>query len=132
MLHMATISDLGCNLNLLFAVQPFKLEVGSNNAVPEGGILTLECMSMTSNPAVIISWTEGSTPILSQYITVTPHSGKFYGTQIHSQVILSAEKNRNGRIVTCTAEFDGVVLEELSRQFVLNVTCKYNAECFHW
>ena len=101
------------------------MESGRSRSVGKGGQIQLWCRSQTSNPPVIIIWKENSVPIPSEYITVTSTAGDFFGTQVHSQVVLPAKKSRNGNIVTCLYEFDLALVVDQSQQFVINITGNY-------
>ena len=107
----------------MFLVPPRNIEPSSDGAIAEGGEIKLWCMSETSHPAVIMHWKEDDSLIAPHQNMCT--DGGFHGSVVYSEVILSALKIRNGNIVSCTPEFDGELLEELSHQFVLNVTSEY-------
>ena len=110
---------------MLVSVQPLNVEFGSNVPVAEGGQIRLWCKSKSSNPAVTILWGEDGNNISFNKTKNNYFNGDFNGTHVHSQLVLPALRTRNGHVVTCTPWVDGVVLEELTKQFVLNVTCKY-------
>ena len=106
-------------------VQPMRMASSSRGAVAVGENITLWCMSQSSNPSVKMKWKEGGATIASDYITTTSFQDVFFGTKVQSTVVLLAKKERSGHLVTCTPEYDGVLLDELSKQYLLNVTCLY-------
>ena len=109
---------------LRFTVEPLYVELGSNGAVPVGGRVELCCRSQASDPPVVIVWLEDGSPMVSYNITTDYIKGDFPGTKVQSKVVIPAERRRNGREVSCKPWFDGELLEDLSQQLALNVTCK--------
>ena len=73
-------------------------------------------------------WEESGRTISPDQITATSVAGEFHGKHVHNEVVLVGDRSRNGHIVTCVPIFDGRKLENLSRQFVLSVMCKYGLE----
>ena len=119
-----------CSLQMKYkkyslTVPPLTVETSSNSAVREGSTITLWCESPSSNPQVTMQWTENGDMVSSDQVTESSSPGLFSGSQVHSQVVLHAEKSRNGNIVTCTPQYEGVLMTELSQRFELNVTCEY-------
>ena len=114
-----------CSFLFSFIVQPTHTESSPNKPQPEGGKISLWCRSQTSNPPVTILWEENGIPIPSDRIEVITSEGDFHGTKVQSTVILPAEKSKNEHVVTCTPELNGMLLENQSKHYMLNVTCKY-------
>ena len=107
------------------SVRPTHMESSSKGHAPVGGNITLWCMSQASNPPVTLRWQLDGKHISSDYITSTSFGGRFHGTKVESTAVISAQKNMNGHIVTCTPIFEGVALEQHSKQYLMNVTCLY-------
>ena len=82
-------------------------------------------MSQSSNPPVTIQWRENDHRVSSRHIKINSFDGENYGAKVQSTVKLTARKSMNGHVVTCVTEFDGILLKSMSKQYTLNIMCKY-------
>ena len=107
-------------------VPPQSMGSDYKGAVAAGGHVEIWCMAQTSNPPVDILWTwkEDGNRIVSDDIRTTYIDGEFHGRLTRSVLVLSADKRRNGKIVRCMPRLDGVVLENMTQEFKLNITCE--------
>ena len=116
----------------LFSVPPLGIEAGSNEPVAEGGRIQLWCRSQASNPPAAVLWMENGKPISSKHITNSSMKGDFNGIKVRSDMDLSVERSSNGRVVSCTPQFNGFMLKNQAKEFVLNVTCECGMRYFEF
>ena len=91
----------------------------------EGKVFDLWCHSGESSPATRIEWRYNGT-LINSSVTDEHIEGDHNGTKTHSVLHVSAERHRNGDVVTCVPHYNGDVMDDLYKSVALNVTCKFH------
>ena len=97
------------------------LSASPPGAVSENMDITLTCITDEANPPAEVVWSRDGVAVTSAFSEVATESGLYNAQRRVSNLSVRTNKTLNGAVYNCA-----VVGTDLSRDYVMDITCKYN------
>ncbi|XP_064596560.1 peroxidasin homolog [Liolophura sinensis] len=107
-------------------LRPDSGQSGNTVTVTENNNVTFTCTSGESNPAVVLSWYNNSSPVSAGEISeVSSQRGSNHGYLTTQRYAVRVDRYQDGDVIRCEAQRPGIASSKrVSANLTLDVTCK--------